>query len=73
MYCFFAMYVVCLYLNIPHDESWFARRKRLCEIDEKEVSTDSLVVLGELVLKNGLKTLKQKRHNNKDEILVIEF
>ena len=55
-----------MYPNIPHDEGSSALRKRLNERDEKDVSTDTLVKLAELVLKNNLfhfneKTLKQKR------------
>ena len=52
--------------NILHDEGLSTIRKRLNERDEKDVSTDTLVKLAELVLKNNLfhfneKTLKQKR------------
>ena len=60
------MDVVGLYPNIPHDEGLSALRKRLNERDKKDVSTDTLVELAELVLKNNIfnfnqKTLKQKR------------
>ena len=37
--------------NIPHDEGLSALRKRLDMRDEKDVSTDTLVELAELVLK----------------------
>ena len=58
--------VVGLYPNIPHDEGLSALRKRLNERDKKDVSTDTLVELAELVLKNNIfnfneRTLKQKR------------
>ena len=60
------MDVVGLYPNIPHDEGLSALRKRLNERDKKDVSTDTLVELAELVLKNSIfnfneRTLKQKR------------
>ena len=60
------MDVVGLYPNIPHDKGLCALRKRLNERDKKDVSTDTLVELAELVLKNNIfnfneKTLKQKR------------
>ena len=60
------MDVVGLYPNIPHDEGLSALRKRLNERDKKDVSTDTLVELAELVLKNNIsnfnqKTLEQKR------------
>ena len=60
------MDVVGLYPNIPHDEGLSALRKRLNERDKKDVSTDTLVELAELVLRNNIfnfneRTLKQKR------------
>ena len=60
------MDVVGLYPNIPHDEGLSALRKRLNERDKKDVFTDTLVELAELVLKNNIfnfneRTLKQKR------------
>ena len=60
------MGVVGLYPSIPHDEGLSAFRKRFDERDEKDVSSDTLVELAELVLKNNIfnfkqKTLKQKR------------
>ena len=60
------MDVVGLYPNIPHDEGLPALRKLFDERDGKDVSTDTLVELAELVLKNNIfdfneKTLKQKR------------
>ena len=60
------MDVVGLYPNIPHNEGLSALRKRLIERDKKDVSTDTLVALAKLVLKNNIfnfnkKTLKQKR------------
>ena len=60
------MDVVGLYPNIPHDEGLSALRKRLNERDKKDVSTDTLVELAELVLKNNIsnfneRALKQKR------------
>ena len=60
------MDVVGLYSNIPHDKELPAVRKRLKESGKKDVSTDTLVELAELVLKNNIfnfnkRTLKQKR------------
>ena len=57
------MDVVGLYIS--HDEGLSALRKRLDERDEKDVSTDTLVQLAKLVLKNNIfnfneKTMKQK-------------
>ena len=61
-----AMDVVDLYLNIPHDEGFSLFRKRFDERDEKNVSTNTLVEMAELVLKSNIfnfnvKALKQKR------------
>lgn len=39
------MTVVGLYPNIPHDEGLSALRKELDKSDEKDVSTDTLIVL----------------------------
>ena len=60
------MDVVDLYHNILHDEGLSAVRKRLNERNKKDLSTDTLVKLAELVLKNNIFnfseiTLKQKR------------
>ena len=60
------MDVVGLYPNIPHEEGLSALRKRLETRKEKYVSTDTIIDLAEVVLKNnififGKKTLKQKR------------
>ena len=60
------MDVVELYPNIPHEEGLSALRKRLDTRKEKYVSTDTIIDLAEVVLKNniftfGKKTLKQKR------------
>ena len=60
------MDVVGLYPNIPHDEGLSTLRKRLDERHGKDVSTDTLVELAELFLKNNIfnfnqNTLKQKR------------
>ena len=60
------MDVVGLYPNIPHEEGLSALRKRLENRKEKYVSTDTIIDLAEVVLKNniftfGKKTLKQKR------------
>ena len=43
--------VIGWYPNIPHDEGLFPLRKRFDERDVKNVSTDTLVELVELVLK----------------------
>ena len=60
------MDVVGLYSNISHEESLSALRNRLESRKEKYVSTDTIIDLAEVVLKNniftfGKKTLKQKR------------
>ena len=49
-----AMDVVGLYPNIPHDEGLSALRKRLGERYEKDVSTETLFELEELVSKNNI-------------------
>ena len=48
------MVVVGLYPNIPHDEGLSALRKRLNGRDRKDVFTDTLVELVELVFKNNI-------------------
>ena len=60
------MDVVGLYPNIPHEEGLSVLRRRLETRKEKYVSTDTIIDLAEVVLKNniftfGKKTLKQKR------------
>ena len=45
------MDVVGFYTNIRHDEGLPALRQRLDERDKKDVCTDTLVKLAELVLK----------------------
>ena len=45
------MDVVGFYTNIPHDERLPALRQRLDGRDKKDVCTDTLVKLAELVLK----------------------
>ena len=60
------MGVVGLYPNLPHDKGLSALRKRLNEREKKDVSTDTLVQLAELVLKDNIfnfneKTLKRNR------------
>ena len=54
------MGAVGLYPNIPHDEGLSAFRKRFDERDEKDVSSDTLVELAELVLKNNIFNFNQK-------------
>ena len=59
------MVVAGLYPNILHDEGLSALRKKLDKRDEKDVSTDTLVELAQLVLKSNIfsfneKPLKQK-------------
>ena len=53
------MDLVSFYPNIPHDKRLFPLRKRLDERDEKDVSTDTLVELAELVLKNNIFNFNQ--------------
>ena len=60
------MNVAELYPNIPHEEGLSALRKRLESRKEKYVSTDTVIDLAEVVLRNnifsfGKNTLKQKR------------
>ena len=45
------MDVVGLYPNIPHDEGLIATRKALDLRKDKRISTESLIELGECVLK----------------------
>ena len=58
--------VVGLYPNIPHEEGLASIRKHLNNRENKEVTTDTLVELADIVLKNNYfqfldKTFKQKR------------
>ena len=57
--------VVGLYPNIPHEEALASLRKFLDARTEKKVSTETLLELAEIVLKNifqfNQKTLKQLR------------
>ena len=58
--------VVGLYPNIPHEDGLKALRKSLDKREDQSVSTDSMLELVELVLKNNYfthdgKTFKQKR------------
>ena len=57
--------VVGLYLNIPHDEGLSTLRKQLDLRQEKDVTTSTLVELGEVVLKNNILTVKRKTSNQK--------
>ena len=56
----------CLYPNIPHEEGLSALRKRLDNRMKKDISSDTLCDLAEVVIINsvfifGKKILKQKR------------
>ena len=58
--------VAGLYPNIPHEEGFASTRKHLNNRENKEVTTDILVELADIVLKNNyflflVKTFKQKR------------
>ena len=58
--------VVGLYPNIPHEEGLASLRRFLDARTEKKVTTETLVELAEIVLKNNIfqfneKTLKQLR------------
>ena len=61
-----------LYPNIPHEEGLASNRKHLDSIESKNVTTDTLVKLTDIVLKNKYchfldKTFKQKRgHCNRN-------
>ena len=60
------MDVVGLYSNIPHGEGLASLRRFLEARDSKQVSSNTLTELAELVLKNNIfefdeKTFKQKR------------
>ena len=48
------MDVLGLYPNIPHEEGLSALRKRLVNRKEKYVSTDTIIDLAEVVLKNNI-------------------
>ena len=54
------MDVVGLYPNIPHEEGLSALRKRLETRKEKYVSTDTIIDLAEVVLKNNIFTFRKK-------------
>ena len=54
------MDVVGLYPNIPHEEGLFALRKRLEIRKEKYVSTDTMIDLAKVVLKNNIFTFGKK-------------
>ena len=45
---------VGLYLNIPHKEGLEAIRKTLDRREDQTISTDSLIVLAECILKNNI-------------------
>ena len=58
--------VASLYSNIPHEEGLASIRKHLDNRENKEVTTDYLVELADIILKNNYfqfldKTFKQKR------------
>ena len=62
----FTINVVGLYLNIPHEEGLASIRKHLENREHKEVTTDTLVELTDIVLISNFfhfldKTFKQKR------------
>ena len=46
--------------NIPHDKGLSARRKRPDERDEIDVSTGTVVELGELFLRNNIFNFNEK-------------
>ena len=48
------------YPNVPHDEGLSALRKLLDLKEKKDVTTSTLVELGEVVLKNNIFTFKEK-------------
>ena len=61
--------VVGLYPNIPHEEGLASIRKHLDNRESKEVTTNTLVELADIVLKNNYfqfldKTLKKKKKKN---------
>ena len=60
------MDVVGFYTNIPLDEGLPALRQRLDERDKKDVCTDTLVKLAELVLKI-IFLVSTKKLSNKEE------
>ena len=49
----FTINVVDLYLNIPHEKALASIRKHLGNRENKEVKTDTLVELADIVLKNN--------------------
>ena len=52
--------VVCLYPNIPHEEGLASLRKFLHERTEKKVTTETLLELAEIVLKNNIFQFNEK-------------
>ena len=56
--------VVGLYPSIPHDEGLKAMRVALDKRAKKDVSTDSLCELAEIVLKNNINPLTKRPSNN---------
>ena len=57
--------VVGLYPNIPHDEGLLAVKKALENREDKSVSTDSLLELTELVLKNNIFEHNERKFRQK--------
>ena len=62
--------VVGLYPNIPHEEGLASIRKHLDNRESKEVTTNTLVELADIVLKNNYfqfldKTFKKKKKKKK--------
>ena len=61
---------VGLYPNITHEEGLPALRKRLETRKEKNISTDTIIDLAEVVLKNNIFTFG-KRHLSKNLGLLL--
>ena len=66
------MDVVGLYPSILHEEGLSALRKRLETRKEKYVSTDTIIDLAELVLKNNIFTFGKKDLSKKGGLLLAQ-
>ena len=67
------MNVVGLYLNISHEECFASLRRSLETRDNKQISSNTLTEIAEVVLKNNIsefdeKTFKKKWNRNGNEV-----
>ena len=66
------MDVVGLYPNIPHEEGLSVLRKRLETRKEKYVSTDTVIDLAEVVLKNNIFVFGEKHFRKNGRLLLVQ-